>query len=312
MTYESYETTNADKTSKTELAKDQAAVVKDQAAQEAGAVKDTALDAGQDVKNTAMAEAADLRDHAMDHAQDLVAQTRDQVGTRLADGQDQLAKLVREVSDELHGMATGNVSQRGYATEFAGQLAGQGQQIASFLEQRQPADVLDEVRRFAARRPMAFLGISLAAGVLVGRAARGLQAAQEPQRSSVARSQAQHQALMPGSQPTYPSQQSTYAGQVNTPLGREEHSAMFADAPVQSAADRYGQPASPYDGTSAGYANLSEGGQYSQSNVAYGDAQPGVAQPEMARPNEPGVAHRPLDLNDPLANQQYQDEEGAR
>ena len=40
-----------------------------------------------------------------------------------------------------------------------------------------PATCLDEIKRFARRRPMAFLALAAAAGVLVGRIGRGAVAA---------------------------------------------------------------------------------------------------------------------------------------
>jgi hypothetical protein len=49
--------------------------------------------------------------------------------------------------------------------------------MADWLEQREPGDLLDEVRRFARRRPGAFVLGALVAGVVAGRMTRGIVAA---------------------------------------------------------------------------------------------------------------------------------------
>ena len=57
------------------------------------------------------------------------------------------------------------------------QAASRGSDIASWLENREPADVLDEVRRYARRRPVTFLVLCGLAGVVAGRITRGAVAA---------------------------------------------------------------------------------------------------------------------------------------
>jgi hypothetical protein len=60
------------------------------------------------------------------------------------------------------------------------QHAGQRTEaVASWLEDREPGHVLDEVTRFARQRPGAFLAAAAAAGFLVGRLGRGLKAAND-------------------------------------------------------------------------------------------------------------------------------------
>jgi hypothetical protein len=51
-----------------------------------------------------------------------------------------------------------------------------GGEMAHWLENHEPSDVLDQLRSFARRRPAAFLLGAAAAGVLVGRLSRGLAA----------------------------------------------------------------------------------------------------------------------------------------
>src|SRR3712207_3819283 len=57
------------------------------------------------------------------------------------------------------------------------QAASKGSQIAQWLEDREPSDVLEELRRFARRRPVMFLALCGLAGVVAGRLTRGAVAA---------------------------------------------------------------------------------------------------------------------------------------
>jgi hypothetical protein len=64
--------------------------------------------------------------------------------------------------------------QSGVATEVAQQAAERIHGVASWLEQREPADVLQAVRDFARRRPGVFLAGAVAAGLAAGRLTRGM------------------------------------------------------------------------------------------------------------------------------------------
>src|SRR3712207_5422599 len=57
------------------------------------------------------------------------------------------------------------------------QAASKGSQIAQWLEDREPGDVLEELRRYARRRPVMFLALCGLAGVVAGRLTRGAVAA---------------------------------------------------------------------------------------------------------------------------------------
>jgi hypothetical protein len=89
--------------------------------------------------------------------------------------QQRAAQQLHSVADELHAMAA-NGGQSGLATEVARQAADRVRGAASWLEQREPSDLLEEVRRFARRRPGTFLIGAAVAGVAAGRLTRGLAA----------------------------------------------------------------------------------------------------------------------------------------
>src|ERR1700749_3996893 len=96
-------------------------------------------------------------------------QARDQAAVQ----QQNAARQLRSVADELREM-TVKVGQSGVATEVAQQAAERIHGVASWLEQREPADVLQAVRDFARRRPGVFLAGAVAAGLAAGRLTRGM------------------------------------------------------------------------------------------------------------------------------------------
>lgn len=177
-----------------DTAAQQAGQVKDTAANEAKNVKDTAAEGAQNVKETATAEAQNVKDTAVDAAQQLgdtakgeaqqvageaadqirslIDTTRGEVRNRAADGQVALTSTLTSLSDELSRMTRGETTN-GPVAQFVGELAMRGEGLTSWLQNHEPDDVVVEVRRFAARRPVAFLAIAAGAGMLAGRVARG-------------------------------------------------------------------------------------------------------------------------------------------
>jgi hypothetical protein len=67
--------------------------------------------------------------------------------------------------------------ESGPMTDLASEASRRGGEIAHWLDTHEPDDVLDEVKRFARRRPVAFLALAAAAGVVAGRLTRGAVAA---------------------------------------------------------------------------------------------------------------------------------------
>ena len=149
--------------STTDVARDQAADVGQHARAAGGQVTQTAADQAKQVAAETGRQARDLLGEAQGHA------------TSQASAQQQrAAQQLHSVADELGQMAS-NSEQSGVATEFAHQAANRVHGAASWLEQREPADLLDEVRNFARRRPGAFLIGAAVAGLVAGRLTRGLK-----------------------------------------------------------------------------------------------------------------------------------------
>jgi hypothetical protein len=147
-------------------------VAKDQAADVAG----TARDAGKHVAGVAGEQAGQVASEATHQVKQLVHQTKGELTEQAATQQQRVASGLRSLSKELSTMAQGS-EQSGMATDLVHQASQRTNAVASWLEQREPGHVLDEVTRFARQRPGAFLALAAGAGLLVGRLGRGLKAA---------------------------------------------------------------------------------------------------------------------------------------
>ena len=139
---------------------------------EAGVVGRTAADAGRQVAGTAAEQAANVAQEAKAQARDLVGEARGQVGDQARMGQQKATDGIRTLGRELREMADGG-QQSGTASEVARQAADRADRFADWLGQREPGDLVEEVRTFARRRPGAFLLGAALAGVVVGRLTRG-------------------------------------------------------------------------------------------------------------------------------------------
>jgi hypothetical protein len=148
----------------------------DTAKDEAANVKDTAVDAAAGVKDVAKGEASNAAQEAKYQARSLVDQTRSQLRGQANNQQSALAEELHGWASELGSMASRS-DESGPMSDFAQQASRRVDEISHWLDNHEPADLLNEVKRFARRRPVAFLAIAAAAGVLAGRMTRGAVAA---------------------------------------------------------------------------------------------------------------------------------------
>ncbi len=146
------------------------------AKEEAAQVKDTAAEAGRQVAGTAKEEAANVVAETKTQAKSLLIQARDELSSQGSTQKDRLTGTVHGFAKELGAMASGS-SESGPLTDLAQQASHKGGEIAHWLDNHEASDVLDEIKRFARRRPLTFLALAAAAGVLVGRIGRGAVAA---------------------------------------------------------------------------------------------------------------------------------------
>jgi hypothetical protein len=145
----------------------------DVARDQAAAVGQTASEAGSRVTQTAADQAREVASETARQARDLLGEAGGQVRDQTSVQQQKAASQLHSVADELHEMVAKG-GQSGMATEVAHQAAERLHGAASWLEQREPADVLQAVRDFARRRPGMFLAGAVAAGLAAGRLTRGM------------------------------------------------------------------------------------------------------------------------------------------
>jgi hypothetical protein len=135
----------------------------------------TAADESRNVAGTAKDEIQNVASVTADQARNLVQNAMDQVtsqvGEQTTTQRDRLASTLLSVSDDLDKMTED--SEAGLAGDLAQEVAQRARSLASHLEGREPAQLLDDVRDFARRRPAVFLLGALTAGVLAGRLVRG-------------------------------------------------------------------------------------------------------------------------------------------
>lgn len=144
---------------------------KDQAANVAGG----AADAAQHVAGVAQEQVGQVAAGAARQVKELIGQAQSELSDQAQVQQQRAASGLHSVADQLKAMATGS-DQPGVASDLARQAAGKAHEFASWLENRDPGSVVDEVRSFARQRPGMFLAAALGAGLLAGRLARGLAA----------------------------------------------------------------------------------------------------------------------------------------
>ncbi|WP_244931836.1 hypothetical protein [Nocardioides sp. W7] len=131
----------------------------------------TAADEGKHVAGAAKEEAQRVASEATTQVRGVLNDALGQVSEQSAAQKDRLASTLHTLGDDLDSMA--GQGTPGLATDLARQVSGQVRTLTSHLENREPSELLDDVRQFARRRPGTFLLGALVAGVVVGRLARG-------------------------------------------------------------------------------------------------------------------------------------------
>jgi hypothetical protein len=139
---------------------------------EAAGVGRTAADAGRQVAGTAAEQAGNVAQEVRAQARDLLGEARGQVHDQAHTGQQKAAEGVRALSRELREMADSG-PQSGVVSEVARQAADRADALSAWLGEREPNELVDEVRSFARRRPGVFLLGMAVAGAVVGRLTRG-------------------------------------------------------------------------------------------------------------------------------------------
>ena len=171
-------TTGATGTGSPSTTTDKAKETKDLAMGEAKNVGQTAAQAGSQVASVAGDQAKQVAQETQRQAKDLLEQGRSQLKDQTISQQQKAASGLTSLAQELRGLADGSSEGApGPARDLLHQASGLVEGFADKLQNREPAQLLDEVRSLARRRPGMFLLGAAAAGIVAGRLTSGVRAA---------------------------------------------------------------------------------------------------------------------------------------
>jgi hypothetical protein len=153
-----------------------------------GSKADAARDQGRQVADHASEQARQVADTAGAEAGNVVDEAREQVSGVMNEAQRQLRAQADEqthrlggalggLGDRLQALADGRPEEAGPIGEYAETIAAQTRDIAGRIDDLGFDGVLDEVQRFARRRPGAFLIGAAVAGFASSRLGRGAKEA---------------------------------------------------------------------------------------------------------------------------------------
>lgn len=152
-------------------------------ADEAANVAENAGEAGRRVVDTAKEEtqavAEETRYQMRRLADEVGGELRQQAATQHA----RAARGLRSVGSDFSQMAAGGAPTSSYATDLVRQAGRKADEVAQWLDARDPGALLEEVKSFARRRPGVFLAIAVGAGILAGRLTRALTAPDDERRA---------------------------------------------------------------------------------------------------------------------------------
>jgi hypothetical protein len=153
--------------STTDVAKDQASTVASTAAQ-----------AGSQVASTAADQAKQVTQETKRQAQDMLAQGRSQLQEQARTGQQKAGQGLADIAQQLRTMVEGgSETPSGPAADLVRQAGDKVEEFATWIQDREPGDLVNEVRAFARRKPGVFMLGAAVAGIVAGRLTTGVVAA---------------------------------------------------------------------------------------------------------------------------------------
>jgi hypothetical protein len=143
-----------------------------------------AAQAGGDVAQTAKEQGREVAGEATRQARNLYGEARSQLASQTGEQQRRAAGGLRSLAEEMRSMAEQG-GQSGPVSEVARQAADRVHGLASWIEGREPGDIINEVRDYARRNPGTFLVGAALLGVLAGRLTRNLASASNGEQTAL-------------------------------------------------------------------------------------------------------------------------------
>lgn len=162
----------------------------------AGEARDLARESQDSAKHLgekAQREAEHIVEDVKAEASHLFEELGTDVRAQAAIQQEKIGANLRDISQELRAMLAAAPSH-GNAASLVDQAAQHSGKIADWLEAREPGDLVEEVKGFARRRPGAFLGLAVGAGLLAGRITRNAGGSSQDSAKSTSRGAASESA----------------------------------------------------------------------------------------------------------------------
>ena len=145
----------------------------DTAKQEAAELKGTAQAEAGHVMETAKQEAATVAREAKTQVKDVYRQTTRELRDQAATQQQRVAEGLRSLGQQFGSMAQKSDDQ-GMAADLVQQASRRLEDVSSWLGDRDPGSLLNDVKAFARRKPGMFIAMAAVAGVAAGRLTRAL------------------------------------------------------------------------------------------------------------------------------------------
>jgi hypothetical protein len=111
-----------------------------------------------------------VRAKATQGARNIIEETQAQARERIDAGRKDAAQTLASLASTLLS-SSGHLKeeQQELAGEYVGKAAGQIDRLAQYIQNADPAEVVDGVKEFARKRPALFIGSAFAVGVIAAR-----------------------------------------------------------------------------------------------------------------------------------------------
>ena len=148
---------------------------KDTAKEQARGVAQEGVEGGKHVAAVGADQAKQVAAEAGHQAKALLGQAQSELVDHASGQQNRIADQLHSLSHELGTMASRS-DEVGLAKDLAQQASQQLGSIAHWLQEREPGDLITEVKDFARRKPGTFLAVAAGLGLFAGRMTRGVKA----------------------------------------------------------------------------------------------------------------------------------------
>jgi len=143
------------------------------AAEQGREVAGDAAEHARELATSAREQAGEVTREAVHQGQRVLSDATDKVREQAHSQAEQAVGALRGLSDQARALAEGRPQEAGPLGDYAQRLAGSVSQAADRLEQRGLEGSIDDLKRFARRRPGVFLLGAGIAGFAAGRLLRG-------------------------------------------------------------------------------------------------------------------------------------------